>query len=334
MTATTSTPQLSDEKRLLLRQAFGNFATGVTVVTTLTASGEPIGFTANSFTSVSLDPPLLLVCLAKISSNLESFATTDAFAVNILEENQKDVSGRFASPVRDRFADTDWRSAKSGVPLIKGSVGWFDCNRHELIDAGDHVILIGHIQEFGQSDQRRLAYLRGRYLEIGLGETAAEAISHTAGVRVGCVLDCMGHVLLQSTPEGWVLPMGKSQAGLKNGRASLEAHLASIGVSAEVGFLYSVFDGPSGNATWLIFHGEIDAGKVPEGMKLFPIADIPIDEIPFTQVQSLLRRYQVESADTRFGLYVDNSTKSGSVTPIQGQSKNWNKFLKEQEVKQ
>ena len=128
-----------------LRQAFGAFATGVTVVTTLTPDGEPIGFTANSFTSVSLDPPLLLVCIAKSSTNLQSFSHCEHFAINVLSETQKDVSARFASRVEDRFADTLWQRGSAGTPLIDGAVAWFECSTDNLVDAGDHLILIGRV---------------------------------------------------------------------------------------------------------------------------------------------------------------------------------------------
>ena len=91
-----------------LRDAFGAFPTGVTVVTAHDPSGQPIGFTANSFTSVSLDPPLLLICLAKSSRNFAAITGSAGFAVNILSETQKDVSNTFARPVEDRFAAVEW----------------------------------------------------------------------------------------------------------------------------------------------------------------------------------------------------------------------------------
>lgn len=95
-----------------LRDAFGAFLTGVTVVATFNDEGGPIGFTANSFTSVSLDPPLLLVCLAKTSRNYQTLMTAKGFSVNILSEDQKDVSNTFARPVEDRFAAVDWQKAR------------------------------------------------------------------------------------------------------------------------------------------------------------------------------------------------------------------------------
>ena len=119
-----------------LRTALGAFVTGVTVVTTLDAEGHPRGFTANSFTSVSLDPALVLVCLGKHSSSREIFATAGRFAVNILAEEQKAVSSTFASKVADRFAGLDWRVAETGSPIIADVVTWLDCETHDIIDGG------------------------------------------------------------------------------------------------------------------------------------------------------------------------------------------------------
>ncbi|MEX0302240.1 MAG: flavin reductase [Leisingera sp.] len=321
----------SEDRRRQLRQAFGSFATGVTVVTARDADGNPIGFTANSFTSVSLEPPLLLVCLAKTSSNIGHFSQAGRFAVNILGEAQKDVSNRFASKVEDRFAETAWREGAEGTPLIENAVAWFDCTIDNLVDAGDHVILIGQITDFGQTDGRPLAYLRGHYLDLGLAEEAADSVSHHGGVRVGCVLDCGGEVLLRKTPDGWSLPMGDVCAGFREGRAALEKSLAKQGIAAELGFLYSVFDAPSGNATWLIFQGDMEFGAAEGDLHLFPVDGLPLQEVALPQVRSILGRFQSEYAQARFGLYVDGSTSAGQINPIERSATPWTKFITDQE---
>ncbi|MBY8976740.1 flavin reductase [Rhodobacteraceae bacterium NNCM2] len=329
MTARTQDDQ--SDQRLRLRQAFGNFATGVTVVTTRTSDGEPIGFTANSFTSVSLEPPLLLVCLAKSSANVGHFSRAEHFSVNILGEAQKDVSNRFASRVPDRFAETNWREGASGVPLIDDALAWFDCETHNVVDAGDHIILLGRVADFDQVEGRPLAYFRGHYLDLGLAEAAADSVSHNGGVRVGCLLDCQGQVLLRRTPLGWSLPMGDVRPGFREGRASLEAMLADEGIAAELGFLYSVFDAPSGNAAWLIFHGEMEFGALSDDLRLFPLAELPLREVAQQPMRSVLRRYQSESEDARFGLYVDGSDRSGQVNPIDRNATPWNRLPTSQE---
>src|SRR5687768_18021864 len=101
-----------------LRDALGCFATGVTVVTCLDPEGRPVGFTANSFTSVSLDPPLLLVCVAKTARDYSTMTAAEHFAINILSEAQKDVSIKFARPLEDRFAAVDWARAPNGCPIF------------------------------------------------------------------------------------------------------------------------------------------------------------------------------------------------------------------------
>lgn len=150
-----------------LRDALGCFATGVTVVTTLDPAGNPVGLTANSFTSVSLDPPLLLVCLATAAGSLPAFVAADHFAVNVLHNGQQPVSGRFASKGEDRFAATDWERWDSGVPIISSSLASFECAREAIHDAGDHVILVGRVNRVRFEPRRDpLLYFRGRYRRL------------------------------------------------------------------------------------------------------------------------------------------------------------------------
>lgn len=149
-----------------LRDAFGAFATGVTVATTVTHDVEPIGFTANSFTSVSLDPPLVLVCIADAALGYEAFHASDHFCINVLAEDQRDVSNIFASQGADKFADVDWQTSVTGAPVLSGVAAYFDCVRHDWVNAGDHGILIGRVVDFGSRDTMPLCYYRGRYASL------------------------------------------------------------------------------------------------------------------------------------------------------------------------
>ncbi len=150
-----------------LRDALGCFGTGVTVVTTLDASTRPVGLTANSFTSVSLDPPLLLVCLAKSAGSLPAFEASGVFAVNVLHTGQQTVSGRFASRQEDRFAATPWEAWDTGAPIVSRSLASFDCEKHAWHDAGDHVILVGLVRRVRFEPRRDpLLYFRGRYRRL------------------------------------------------------------------------------------------------------------------------------------------------------------------------
>ncbi|MCL6286089.1 flavin reductase [Ruegeria sp. 2012CJ41-6] len=314
-----------------LRKAFGSFTTGVTVVTTTNAKGEPIGFTANSFTSVSLNPPLLLVCLAKSSSNIGNFARSSRFAVNILSEAQQDISGQFASRVEDRFASVAWHKSANGSPLIDDCVAWFDCVTHEFVDAGDHVILIGRIDSFCETELRPLAYLRGHYLDLGLGERAVGEVTSHGGVRLGAVITYQDQLILTKSDDGWALPMGNVQSSFREGRAELEATLLESGITAELGFLYSVFDAPEGDTTWMIFLGHADHVQPTDHTALFQFDEIPFDAIAIRQLRSVLRRFQSEFKQSRFGLYVDDTHASGRINPIETNATTWKTFLSEQE---
>ena len=126
-----------------LRQAL-SLATGVTIVPPLPRTA-PRGFTANSFTSVSLDPPLVLVCIAKTASGYPIFSASPHFSISVLAEGQKDVSSLFASKAPDKFERARWSKGPAGSPVIEEAAAWFDCQRHDVIDAGDHVILIGRV---------------------------------------------------------------------------------------------------------------------------------------------------------------------------------------------
>jgi flavin reductase (DIM6/NTAB) family NADH-FMN oxidoreductase RutF/pimeloyl-ACP methyl ester carboxylesterase len=150
-----------------LRDALGCFATGVTVVTATAPDGTPIGLTANSFTSVSLDPPLLLVCIALGARSAAAIQAADHFAVNVLQIGQQPASNIFAGQGQDRFASTAWEKGETGAPMLTGSLGAFECARHAVHDGGDHIILVGRVVR-AVFDARRdpLLYFRGKYRRL------------------------------------------------------------------------------------------------------------------------------------------------------------------------
>lgn len=147
-----------------LRDAFGCFATGITIVTSFDEEGRPVGFTANSFTSVSLDPPLLLVCPGRSASSLPAIRKTGLFGVSVLAIGQRPVAERFAMRGVDRFAEGEWVESESGLLLLEGACANFACTLHQDIDAGDHQLLLGRIDSFrSAADRQPLMYLRGSY---------------------------------------------------------------------------------------------------------------------------------------------------------------------------
>lgn len=150
-----------------LRQAMGCFATGVTVVTALASNGEPVGLTANSFTSVSLDPPLLLVCPARNAGTTRVLEDTEHFAVNVLGTDQKDLSQVFATKGADRFGEVDVETWDYGVPIIPGSLANFECRKFALHEGGDHMILVGEVERVRfQPNRDPLLYFGGKYRRL------------------------------------------------------------------------------------------------------------------------------------------------------------------------
>lgn len=143
------------------RNALGKFATGVTVVTCRAAQG-PLGITANSFASLSLDPPLVLWSPARSSRRFDAFAGARNFAIHILADTQTDLCQRFASEGLD-FEDLDWEESDEGVPLLPGCLARFECTRQAIHDGGDHAIIVGLVTAAQTSEGQPLLFSSGRY---------------------------------------------------------------------------------------------------------------------------------------------------------------------------
>jgi flavin reductase (DIM6/NTAB) family NADH-FMN oxidoreductase RutF len=154
-----SAGSVSDEE---FRRIIGAFPTGVTVVTARDARGSAVGLCANSVTSVSLDPPLLLVCLDRQTYTLQSIRASSCFVVNFLRGDQEDVARLFASREADKFSALPHTGGEVGAPVIDGCAAVAECVVHELIDAGDHVIVIGRVVAGQHRDGQPLLYF-GRH---------------------------------------------------------------------------------------------------------------------------------------------------------------------------
>jgi flavin reductase (DIM6/NTAB) family NADH-FMN oxidoreductase RutF len=152
------------------RKALGQFATGVTIITAV-SDGEPAGVAANSFTSVSMDPPLVLFCVARTSSTWPRIEAARKFAVNILGEHQEEVSRLFATKGADRFGAVDWHLGVGGSPVLHDTLAYLDCEFWAEYDGGDHIIVVGRVLDLGVThDAGPLLFFRGRYGRISIGE--------------------------------------------------------------------------------------------------------------------------------------------------------------------
>ena len=157
------------------RNALGTFTTGVTIVTTLAADGEPVGLTANSFNSVSLDPPMVLWSLAKTSNSLDLFKNAAHWAVHILADDQETLSNKFAKKGEDKFAGIDWSKGVGGIPLLPGCTSVMQCQTEYAYEGGDHIIFVGRVVDFARDDKKPLVFVQGRYA-LAAGKPTSEEI--------------------------------------------------------------------------------------------------------------------------------------------------------------
>lgn len=148
------------------RKALGKFATGVTVITTVDADGGPIGVTASSFNSVSLDPPLVLWSLAKDSYSMQAFEQASGFNVHVLTHQQAAISNHFASKGNDKFAGLDWADSHSPYPVIADYAALFRCTTEFKYEGGDHVIFVGRVTSHEARDAEPLIFRGGQYADV------------------------------------------------------------------------------------------------------------------------------------------------------------------------
>ena len=149
------------------RDALGCFATGITIITAKALDGEVVGFTASSFNAVSLDPPLILFSLGRKAHSLPTFLNTEYFAVNVLREDQEELSNRFAKPLGDKWSGVGFETWDAGCPILKDALAKFECRKRFTHEGGDHVIFIGEVIRMAADlDGKPLLFYRGGYRSI------------------------------------------------------------------------------------------------------------------------------------------------------------------------
>ncbi len=148
------------------RSALGTFATGITVVTSIGPDGERLGFTANSFNSVSLDPPLVLFSLDRRAYSLKAFEAAGVFAINVLREDQEQVSTAFARALSNKWDSVTFETWETGCPILADALANFECETKSMHDGGDHVIFVGQVLALRTGEGRPLLYYRGAYRQL------------------------------------------------------------------------------------------------------------------------------------------------------------------------
>lgn len=165
--AESGTTQAQDLDSRAFRTVLGSFATGVTVVTALAPDGGKLGVTVSSFNSVSLDPPLILWSLSRSSPSLAAFEQASHYAINVLADHQQSLSDRFAVRDNDRFVGILLRDGRYGIPLLEGCCAWFECRNEVRYAGGDHLIFVGHVENFGAGPaQAPLVFHGGSYRRL------------------------------------------------------------------------------------------------------------------------------------------------------------------------
>lgn len=304
---------MSDDSQAALRKAFGTFMTGVTVVTTYTDERLPVGFTANSFTSVSLEPPLVLVCPSKTLTSFKAFNDCEHFTVNILAEDQEDISNVFARPVEDRFHQVSWADDHVGCPLFEGVAASFSCSVFNRVDAGDHILLIGQVEAFDVHDKQGLGYANGGYFRLGLERYAAELPRAARMSHVGAIVEYQDQVLLEQTADGWQPP----EVEIEHRAGSLlklRDHLMDAQIDVQFGPVYSVFENRTGDYS-TYYRGFAHDGNVPAIGRYLSIDTL--NELEFTtpRIAEMMRRWALERQHGVFRLYVGDQDRGEVDSP-------------------
>lgn len=168
-----------------LRQALGRFATGVTVITTCGADGKREGLTANSFSALSLDPPLVLWSIVRKSASLPGFLAAGRFAINVLDADQAALSHRFATPHPDKFDGVSVETGQLGCPILTGALASFECRTEQTHEGGDHVLFVGRVGRVRYRDGHPLVFSAGRYcsaVPMPVGTAASDLDSVWGGL--------------------------------------------------------------------------------------------------------------------------------------------------------
>ena len=231
-----------------LRGALGVFLTGITVITTLDKRGTPRGFTANSFSSVSLNPPLVSVCVSMDAASNKVFTEADGFSINILSESQRDISNLFASKRADKFLCSNGLTVICVIPYCRMWRRGLIAGQYKTVVAGDHIILIGEVVKFHSTDRCPLGYYGGNYFSPDFLPLAANQ-EEKKKITVGAIVRFDEKVLFLSDDDGiWRLPTATSAAKLRQ-------MIATWGLRVDWGFLFAVFEGDEGHSIY--YHAQI-----------------------------------------------------------------------------
>ena len=282
-----------------LRDAYGSFMSGVTVVTAYTPDNTPVGFTANSFASVSLDPPLLLVCPSRELNCFDVFNQCTQFAVSVLAEDQREVSNIFASTSNDRFAQVRWFRDSKGNPVISDAAAVFSCDVSARHDGGDHIILVGEVQDYSMTNKLGLGYSAGSYFSLGLERQANELLTPTQSAKVGAIAEYQGRILMQQTTRG-LQPPTVTATHRTGSLSAIREHLVTQNIDVAFGPVYSIFENMQSGVYTTFYRGEILNFQEQGVYRLYSPEELATAKYADVAVGDLMKRYLIERSQGVF----------------------------------
>ena len=291
------------------RKTLGKFVTGVTIITTCEKDGTPRGFTANSFTSVSLEPPLILICIGDFNEGLELFKNSEYFAVNILNEEQVDISNLFAQPVKNKFEEIKWSNSKFGVPIIKGALAWLECKNFDQKRSGDHLILIGNVKNFHNEGGYPLAYYNGNYISFNNETSLVNAMEKDSKTIIGAIIEKNNSILFFDDRKNNILKLPViGENGEPSNTTKLVNKYSNIGLKMRLDFVYSVYEDKRLDAVCIYYRSKGNE-TMPKGYKYVKFNDINWEKIKDKALVIMLKRYIEEANQGDFAVYMGNETK-------------------------
>ena len=296
------------------RKALSQFTTGVTVVSTFQGDGMPRGFTANSFTSVSLDPPLVLVCIGDFTKSKDLFRRSETFSICVLNERQMEISNLFASSSEDKFKKINWSLGEFNTPLVQNSLAWFECKNFQQVNAGDHLILIGKVSNFGTNSGYPLGYFQGNYITLNNEKSLINAISKNTQTIIGVIFDNSNAILFYEDPKSKTLTLPCiGEKGERANTTNLIDKFKKFGFKEKLDFVYSVYEDKLLERVCIYYRSK-DIAEAPVGHKYYNFKEIPWDRIKDEALIIMLKRYIEEAIHGNFAIYMGDEASGFTQT--------------------
>ena len=303
------------------RQVLGSFMTGVTVITTVDADGRQRGITANSFTSVSLDPPLVLFCVDYRAASYETFQKSDGFVIHVLSSEQQDLAKTFASKSETKFEGLETEAGFAGSPILKDVHGWLECRLNETVIAGDHAIIIGEVLRYSSEPARPLGFYQGRFFGFNTDQEIAALVPQASSINVTWMMQTADGAIIavDRGEDGYALPSSSARPRDVHARALAALARAEFQSDVAVEFLYSVFEDEK-ERLGLTYRGQVfaDCGLLAEaGFVCIQPAEVDPSRFHRPGESAVVGRYIDELANARFGVYA-GTLAEGSIAQVTG----------------